>query len=593
MSMLTSLLHQHRPAVVLLAILLVLTGIPAVNTLFVLGEAFPAIPPTFTDETFYYARVQTVVEGHPFGGHPYFLERSAETPLVIFGGLWLSAIPQLLGATFNQALMINMIVWTLLFGITLYWLLRELRVLPWIAVLGALPLYLESYGHMWRPANLQSVYPIYFLFYIALLRFIRDQSRKNMIFLALMIGATFYFFAFLWQVAVVTLGLLFLYAIVRKNWKLAKATFITSFAGGVIGLPVPLYMLWRSHTSPYFWESFRRLGLTDTHLPMAEIVYSGGWIWVAFFLIGLLWWRVRTLRQDTDFSKLALFFTVSGLGLWIMQGGNAITGKLLETGEHMKIMILPWLMFSTIALAALVWKHRHVLTRTLRVAAVALLVLLGGANAYFIHHYFFPYFLPMNVNQELWKEQQTYVGPFTWLDEHEPEPVVVWSNPRHYLTTNLPIFTRHFTLYAYFGLLEHVPEGEIRERYLVSQYFENPDAEYLKETVNMELYLGRHDIPHKAKTIERGIKICRIIFFFDTNKDCGTVPSPRDLLGNAFFENLEGRFAHDIRPNIHAYLAKYHVSYILKDKLRDTHYRPEALGAIRVYADDRYELYKL
>ena len=109
----------------------------------------------------------------------------------------------------------------------------------------------------------------------------------------------------------------------------------------------------------------------------------------------------------------------------------------------------------------------------------------------------------------------------------------------------------------------------------------------------MALYLGRQDTAHNAKTIERGIKICRILFFFDKHKDCGTVPTPQSLLGDKFFTDLGRKFQTDIKPNIKAYLKKYHVSYILKDNVLNSNYRPEELGAKLVYSDDRYEIWHL
>lgn len=588
----TQLLKRHPAVAVLLAITLILTTIPLLDAYLVLGDQLPTIAPTFTDETFYYARVQMIVEGHS-GGNPYFYEHRDDPPLVVFAGLWLNALPQLSGLSLNASLVLNMVIWSILFAIALYWLLRELRVPPWLTVVSAIVTYLESYGHMWRAANLQTVYPFYFLFYGALFRLIKEQNRKNIILLGLAIGAGFYMFAYLWQIAVITLVLLVLYAFIRRQWQLTKAALFSSLIGGVIGLPVPLYMLWLSHSSPYFWESFRRLGLVDTHLPMAEIIYSGGWIGVVLALLAILLWRVRALRQDGEFTPLTTFLFVSGLGLWVMQGSNLITGRLLETGEHVKIMILPWLIFATVSVAVALWRRRTLLSNGLQILSVALLTILIGANVYLTNYYFSQFFLPQNLDRGLWQTQQLYAGPFTWLQEHEREPVVVWSNPAHYLATNLPIFTRHFDLYTYFGMLELAPEGEIRERYLISQYFDNPTAAYLEDSANMSLYLGRADFPHRAKTIERGIKICRILFFWDTGKDCGTPPTPQDLLGKEFFADLAQRFQTDIKPNIKTYLAKYRVSYILKDMLLDSQYRPEKLQATRVYADDRYELWEL
>ena len=47
-------------------------------------------------------------------------------------------------------------------------------------------------------------------------------------------------------------------------------------------------------------------------------------------------------------------------------------------------------------------------------------------------------------------------------------------------------------------------EGEVHERYLVSQYFNNPTVADLKN--DMPAYLGMQDTAFKPKTIERGMK---------------------------------------------------------------------------------------
>lgn len=584
-------LERRRPLVVLLVLILTLSLIPALETFFFLGNSWQGIPPVFGDETLYHARVQTIVQGHT-GGNPYFMEHSDGPPLVVFGGAWLNAIPGLLGVSFNTTLLLNFMLWSLLFALSAFYLFRELQVTPWVAVGSTVFVYLQSYAHVWRPANLQPVYPFIFLFYLVLARFMCEQSRRNSILLALATGATFYLYAFLWQIAVVTLGLLALYAFARKNWPLLRATIFSSCIGGAIGLPVPLYVVWLSHTSPYFWESLGRLGLVNTHLPMAEVMYSGGWIGIVLVLLFVLFRRVQTLQEDAAFVSLGLFLAISGFGLLGMQGSNLITGKLFETAEHVRILILPWLVFATASLGIFLWERRVLLSKSVRVFSIAVIMLLAGADGYFLREYIAP-FLPASISRESWQTQQLYAKPFAWLQQQEKDPIVVWSDPHDFLATDLPVFTRHFALYAYWGMLELVPEGEIRERYLISQYFNNPTLSDLKSESEMSLYLGRHDFPHEAKTVERGIKLCRILFFWDTHKECGTPPTPQSLLGEKFFTDLENRFQTDIKPNIKAYLKKYHVAYILKDKVLNPAYHPETLGAKLVYADDRFEIYHL
>jgi len=309
---------QHRPVVVLTAIVLVLTTVPVLETVFVTGDAWQGILPPLTDGI-YDARVQAIGEGHFTGGNAFFLEHSDGPPLVIFAGAWINAIPLLVGLPFTVTMVLNFIIWSLLFAITAYWLLRELRTPAWGAVFGTLFLYVQSYEHVWRPVNLQTVFPFYFLFHVALFRLIREQSRKNIILLALVTGTTFYFYSYLWQTAVITLGILFLYALVRRNWPLLKATLLSSLIGGIIGLPVPLYALWLSLASPYFWESVGRLGLVNTHLPMAEVIYSGGWIGIVCAFLAVLFWRARTFRENKEFILLGSFLAISGFGLWVME----------------------------------------------------------------------------------------------------------------------------------------------------------------------------------------------------------------------------------------------------------------------------------
>jgi len=573
-----------------MGIVLVLTAVPVLDIFFILGDVRQDIFPTFIDENLYQAHVHTIGQGYLNDGNPYFIEHRYDPPLVIFGGAWMNALPLLASLSFNATLLLNFVLWSLAFAALFYWLFRELSIPPWIAVAGTLLQYLQFYPHIWRSVNLQPVLPFYILFYIAFVRLMREQSRKNIYLLAAATGISFYLFAYIWQTIVITLGLLFLYSLARKNWQLMRATLLSSFIGGIIGLPIPLYILWLSHSSPYFWESISRFGLVNTHLPMAEVVYSGGWVGVICIFLAILYARARTLREDKTFTQLSLFIAASGLGLWIMQGSNLFTGKLLETGEHIRVFIFPWLAFVTVLLGTHLWKRRMHLTKGLQVFVVIVVGVCTVVSLRYAYASFSPFF-KVEANQGFWQTEQLYAKPLAWLETQEKDPIVVWEEPHSPYAALLPIFTKHFVLFASPAMWQLVPDSEFRERYLVSQYFNDPTIASLKST--MWTYLGRQDAAHKAKTIERGIKICRILFFWDTSKDCGTPPTAISLLGEKFFSDLEQKFQTDIKPNIKAYLKKYHVSYIIKDTVLDPQYHPEKLGATRVYSDQRFEIYRL
>ena len=578
------------PFGVLIAVILLLSLIPAVEVFSVLGDRWQGFFPSFGDENFYYAHVQTIAEGYYNDGNPYFFEHRFDPPLVLFGGAWLNALPLLLGIPFNAAVVINFILWSLAFAAVAYLLYKELAVSPWLSVAGVVIVYLQSYQHVFRPANLQPVYPFYFLFYLALARFMREQTKTNILLLALVSASTCYLYSFLWQAVAVTLGLLILYTLAKRDWPLFKAALLSSTIGGLLGLPAVLYPFWLSHASPYFWESIARFGLVYTHIPMAEIVYSGGWVGVILAFLALLYWRAPALR-GREFYRLCLFISISGLGLWITQGSNALTGMLVETGEHVRILIFPWVLFVDIMLGSYLWRRRADLSFLVRTLSVAVIVVVTLVSLQYTYNRFAPFVAITEYRRDLWDEQQRYVKLFDWLQTHESSPVVIWSEPSSSITIALPVFTRHFDLYTIPGIWELVSEEEIRERYLVSQYFNNPTKDDLKE--NISVFLGRQDVHHIAKTREREIKVCRLLSAIAGDRNCGEPKTSLEILGEGFFDQLVQKFQGDIKPNITTYLKKYHVSYILKDNTLNSDWHPEALKAKRVYSDGRYELYRL
>lgn len=585
---------MNKTIVSLICATLVLAAIPALDMFFALGTAWPAVPPTFTDETFYQGHVENIaVKGQLNDGNAYFLEDAGQPPPVIFGGAWVNAIPQWLGIPLMPSLYLNFAVFSVAFTLLFYWLLRELWTPRAWAALGSLALYLQCYAHVWRPANLQPVYPAWILFYIGIARLIKKQSSGNIWLTGLAAGASFYLYAYLWQAVVITLGLLLLYAILAKAWPLARATLWASLIGGLLGAPVPLYTLWLARTYPYYWETMERFGLVYTRLPMMEVVYSGGWVALVLALLAFWYWKAPGLRARPEWGVIVPALLISGLGLWIMQGSNLITGLLLETGEHLRILILPWLLMATIVLGAFLWRSREDLSRGLRTLSFTAIAVFALASSYYTYYYAQPFIAPDAATRAAWIDQQTYAGVFEWLEANEPRPVVVWTDPHLYISTDLPVFTRHYVLYTSMGLWQLVPNEEIRERYLTASYFDKPAEASLRTEKELRLFAGRKDAYHAPATVAREIKLCKLMLMWDTARSCGSERSPAELLGDAYFTKLERQFSEEIAPRITKYLSKYHVSYVLKDTIHNASWRPQALGARPVYTDGRYELYKL
>lgn len=584
-------IKQHKVLLVLGAVAALLALLPVFNIWHYIGADWRGVIPGYGDEVLYYNQIHEIADGHFWYGNQYLIEHAGGPPSVIFAGHWLAALPLWLGVPFVPAMYFNNVLWSVIVVLLSFLLLRELSLPRLWSALGSLFSYLTYFGLMFRPSSRQEVYPFFILFFIALARFIKEpQRRSSIIFLGLATGATFYVFSYLWQVAVITLGLMALYALFMRAWPLLRSTLLASVLGGVVGLPPLLYMLYLSKTYPYFLESIARFGLVDSHLPMAEIIYSGGWVGMLLALGAFVWWRMPAVREDKRFFVIALFAVLTGFGLWIEQGSNLITGKLLETGEHLRPFIGPWLPLVGVPLAWVLWERRDLLRGWARGVVVvwAVVILVCGA-AVFVRDYFYPYVNPARF-VDSWHEVQGYAAPLAWIDAQQQEPVVVWSQNEG-LNTYLPTLSRDYVLYSLAAMFTLVSNQEIQERYLVASYFNNPNVDDLK--ANLWEYVGRQDAFHRAKTIERGIKICRIIFYFDKAHDCGVPPTSIELMGEPFFAGLERKFQNEIRPNIGSFLQKYHVSYIIKDTTLEPSWQPQKLGAQKVWSNSRYEVYKL
>lgn len=586
-------MSENRWFLGVLAFIIALSLLPTALSIFALGSAYRGVPVSFTDSAMYKAHVAHVGAGYLSDGNPYYLEHAAEPALVIFLGDYLHAIPMLVGVPFSATLLINLFLFSVLFAFSFYALLRTLDVPRRWAVAGVVLLYLLFFSHIERPSNMEPFLPLLALFYIGLYRILEGQ-KHGVTLVASTLGAMFYFYSYLWQSFCITLGLSFLYALLRKKWKTAQDLALAGAAGAAIGIPSLLYIFWLSHASPYFWESLGRYGLVNTHLPMAEALYSGGWVGLALLFLATLFLFVKRLASNASFRTLACFLVFTGLGLWLMQVSNVLTGKLLENAQHMTFFITGWIIIFALALGALLWRHRSELGRGTRLfAAFGVLVFAAYGGYQMARDYLPTYVEPLWTPSVLqaWRAEEGYRAPLAWIDAHETKPVVIWEDPHDQVTWDTPLLSRDYVLFAVPGMWHLVPDGEIVERYLVAEYFENPAESDLKS--DMALYLGRQWVFHLPKTIERQVKFCRLIHFYDRTHPCGTIPTAVDVIGEARFAAWEEKFVSDIKPHIQAYLAKYHVAYILKDAVLHPEYHPETLGAAKVYDDGRFQLWKL
>src|SRR3989338_4485083 len=96
-----------RQLAVLALFVLAASLIPAVNVYQAVGNEWRGVPPVYTDEDYYYARMREVSDGYPFLGNPYFYEHRTDPAPTFFVTDWLAATPLVLGASLPMTLIFN------------------------------------------------------------------------------------------------------------------------------------------------------------------------------------------------------------------------------------------------------------------------------------------------------------------------------------------------------------------------------------------------------------------------------------------------------------------------------------------------------
>ncbi|MHB0865973.1 MAG: hypothetical protein ACYC1Y_03720 [Minisyncoccota bacterium] len=580
------------PLIVLAVVIVLLALIPTVQTLVRAGAEWHSVPPEYvSDSLFYYAQVRQVAEGHPFIGNPYFIEHRNTVSPAFFVPDWLYAMPLLLGVSLSSTIILNFVLWSLVFAFLAFGIFRAASLPRSVAVGGSVFLYLESYWLILRPVSMQQVFPFLLFFFFALILWLREPARRrNTVMFTLATVAPFYIYAYLWQVVVVINGLLAAYLLLRrKNAELYQFV-IANVAALVLALP-EIVLLSRQFLTPFYWDTMQRIGLVETHIPPLYALYYVRWIGL-IVLIGLLLYlflRKRNEQAARRVGELNLFSFLTGLGLFIVMVSNIITGKELETATHIGRFVMVWLAFCFVAYGFFVVKERTAI-KELSVIKKSILVLAFLLCALGLMRNFsesLP-FKAIAVNTSL-DSVQGYAAPLAWLDKKEKAPVVIWADGL--LSHYVPIMTKHYVLFAAAGGLQVESSQEVEERYLVSSYFDNLSVADLER--NYRIYAGAGNAADRPEAFSRMAKVCNFFQLYRLGYACGDEVTGVDLRGQTYFSNLDVEYK-AIQSNIDTELKKFGVAYFIKDKDNDPQFHPENIkGSTLVYDDGRFSIYKI
>lgn len=530
-----------------------------------LGSWLPQVLPQLESDSLYYLiGIQKVLQGHGSLGNPYFLEyRDAAFPGLILA-TWLAALPGFLGLTINQVFAFDALFYGTLTGALLYVLCLRVtgnrRVISAVtAVLGV-----ASVNNLIiRPAVMQTVYPVFLLFCLALLAVLEHPAdKRRYVPLGIVCAFSFYLYPYLWMIEFSALGLLGLSLIWQREWKTLAYFAVTGIAATVVCIPQILTIVSLFH-DPMGIAINRRTEYVATHVVLPLTILNNKYTILLILLLAFLAFRKALSAAE----KMLLL--LSG-GVVLVAVSNFVTGKEMDFITH------PWrigLMVNAIAIAVLL-RTLHERKNRLECAVTGLclaLIVLTTASRVGIRMNAYGYLLHPEPVIAAHAAQNDYKNVFAFLASHDIHNSVILVQQD--LGFYVPLYTDNTVLFVARAALHVVPDDELLERFLVFHSGEIT-ADFLREHV--EDFSGG-GVMHEA--IYRNA-------YSKTNVE------PIDLIGGEAFIRKTLTLARAVDHDYAAYLKKYHVRYAITDNTAAWNPRIPPT-AKKIFSDERFVIYKI
>ncbi len=552
----------------LLAWTLVLLGsalgalVPFVYFRATLGTWLPSVLPELEADSLYYlVQIHEVLNGYPWLGNPYILAHAdAHFPGLLLP-IWIAAIPGFFGAGINALFALNALLFSIITGALLFILCKktsEERL--WTSVVLAILGTASLHNLLIRPAVMQTIYPFFALFLLAMLSVLRrPHALRPYLWLGLTTAFSFYLYPYLWMVTFAAVGLLSLSLMWRRDWLALRALAVMGFCVGLACLPhiLTILSLFRDEAS---YELNLRIGLVKTHVVLPLTITNNKY--TIALLLGLL-----VLRIKRKFSPAETLLFLAGSAIILGAVSNVITGQEMDFHSHF------WrlgLLLNIVALAVLLAEIRQP-TPLLRAAvgASAVLLLFATCNRTCISMNAYSYLLRPPVARAKDRSIQGYQRPFDYFNQKEiaGKSILAPMSINRYLA----LYTDNYLLFSRGARYHVIPNDELLERFLI-QNSGHVDRQML--TDNIIAYAGVG--PVHASTYSAA---------YDD------YVSAIDLFGGEAFLQKTMEHAKDVDRNYDRYLQKYDVQYVVVDK--NDAANPRLPSRVKsVYSDDRFTIYE-
>ncbi len=534
--------------------------VPVFHIWSAVGASWKGIVPEYIeDSSYYYARINNVVRGHPFIGNPYFIEHAKSISPAFFVSDWLASAPFVLGIPFNISIVFNIIFWSEVFVFILYFLFKHFDCSDGESFIFSTLTYIQVFWLFVRPVAMQVVFPAYGLFLLTLFLWLKEKdNKKKILFVVLSSLYCVYIYTYLLQIVFFTFIIVFLQFLISKNWEALKKFIKILFI--ILAFSIPFLIIsYIQISNPLYPETINRIGLLYTHIPRMEFYYYGRWVVAVIFLWFLSRKWIPSFKSEEN-NQIYNFILITGLGLLVASGSNIITGRELEISNHIGRFIIWWFGVTFFVYLSIFIKNYQSQISSLnlykKICLFLIMLVCIGAMVRNIPRAF-PFF---KLNKANLVNIQNYGGPLNWLKENASQPSVVWADDR--FSGYVPIYTKDYVLFHPSGVLQLVSDKELEDRYLVSKFLSGG--------------LTRADI-------EREVGLYG-----------GAGKALKGPYMQADFDYMYNRYQVDIKPNILKFLTDFKVQYIVIDLDNKTEMtKVKKFPVNEVYNDSHFVIYKL
>ncbi len=301
-----------------------------------------------------------------------------------------------------------------------------------------------------RPINPQTSSFFFYGYLLFLWQFLYEAKtpraeKVSGITSAVLLGLSFYTYFFVFSFIAFGSALLFLWFLLKKDYRHARKVLFVGCGGLIIAIPA-FMNFFQTIQSPFYSQVTARVGAYLTH----RFIWSR--VWFGTFLIALLFHRKFT---HAAFKTFIFFFLITA---FVLTNQQVLTGRIFPAPQHYHWYYAA--SFSGVIFLFLIYYYlrRYAKTRFVQGVVLGLLaVFFWSAILFQVKSY--------QDKKPLVSEEGRYADVLAWLDQHTSKDASVFGNQ---IFSSLVVGYTHDNAYYHGGLTDFlVPRERLEQGFFV------------------------------------------------------------------------------------------------------------------------------